>query len=375
MKIGHYQQQPQGFKAFIPAEFPPREGYSFSSELIHKAAQATLALGKLDGITHILPDVDFFLYMYTCKDAASSSQIEGTQATMVDAIEATAKTSSTLPQDVDDILHYIKAINYGLERVTEFPLSTRLIKEIHKILMHDARATHFSDPGNFRSSQNWIGGTNINSASFVPPPVEEMKIAMSDLEKFFHDERRDILPIIKIGLAHAQFETIHPFLDGNGRTGRMLITMMLCLSGMLEYPVLFLSSYFKKYQQNYYDALNKYHNNDIVPWVELFLDGVCVTAVEAVETAKKINLLREQDLKKIHSLGKTSSKVAVDVLFHLFKAPVINVAGIINITGYTRQGAQKVIDKLVVLDILKLKNDDQKYDRSYIYSRYVELFN
>ena len=154
----------------------------------------------------------------------------------------------------------------------------------------------------------------------------------------------------------------------------MLITMMLCLSGMLEYPVLFLSDYFNKYRQNYYDALNKYHNNNIVPWLEFFLDGVSVTAVEAVETAKKINILREQDLKKVHSLGKTSSKVAVDVLFHLFKAPVINVAGIINITGYTRQGAQKVLDRLVTLDILKLKNEDQKYDRSYIYSRYVELF-
>lgn len=375
MKIGQYQQQPQGFKAFIPAEFPPSESFSFSSGLIHKAAKATLALGKLDGITHMLPDVDFFLYMYTCKDAASSSQIEGTQATMVDAIEATAKTSSTLPQDVDDILHYIKAINYGLERLVEFPLSTRLIKEIHKILMSDARATHFSDPGNFRSSQNWIGGTSINSASFVPPPVEEMKRAMSDLEKFFHDERFEILPIIKIGLAHAQFETIHPFLDGNGRTGRMLITMMLCLSEMLEYPVLFLSAYFNKYRQNYYDALNKYHNNDIVPWIEFFLEGVCVTAVEAVETAKKINVLREQDLKKVHSLGKTSSKTAVEVLFHLFKSPVVNVSGIKSITGYTRPGAQKVIDRLVALDILKLKNDDQKYDRSYIYSRYVDLFN
>ena len=202
-----------------------------------------------------------------------------------------------------------------------------------------------------------------------------MKKALSDLEKFFHDEQNDTLPIIKIGLAHAQFETIHPFLDGNGRTGRMLITMMLCLNGLLEYPVLFLSSYFNKYRQNYYDALNKYHNNDIASWMEFFLEGVYVTAVEAIETAKKINSLREQDLKKVHSLGKTSSKTAVDVLFYLFKAPIVNAVGVMDITGYTRPGAQKVIDRLVDLGILNLKNNDQKYDRSYIYSKYVALFS
>lgn len=375
MKIGHYRKQPQGFMAFIPSEFPPNCGFSFPAGIIQKAGQALLSLGKLDGITQLLPDVDFFLYMYTCKDATSSSQIEGTQATMIDAIEADSKTSSHLPADVDDILHYIKALNYGLKRLSDLPLSTRLIKEIHHVLMSGARATHFSDPGNFRESQNWIGGASINSASFVPPPVEEMKRAMSDLEKYCNADDHNILSIIKIGLVHAQFETIHPFLDGNGRTGRMLITIMLSLSGLLEYPILFLSSYFNKYRQNYYDALNDYHNSNINSWIDFFLEGICITAAEAVETAKKINALRDQDLKKIHSLGKTASKTAVDVLFHLYRSPIINIAGIMKITGYTKVGAQKVINRLIDLDILKVKNEDQKYDRSYIYSRYVDIFS
>lgn len=375
MKIGHYQKQPQGFMAFIPSEFPPIGGFAFPAEIIHKAGQALLSLGKLDGITQLLPDVDFFLYMYTCKDATSSSQIEGTRATMIDAIEAAAKTSSNLPADVDDILQYIKALNYGLDRLSDLPLSVRLIKEIHKVLMSGARATHFSDPGNFRESQNWIGGTSINSASFVPPPVDEMKRAMSDLEKYCNTDNQDILSIIKIGMVHAQFETIHPFLDGNGRTGRMLITIMLSINRLLEYPVLFLSSYFNKYRQNYYDALNKYHNSDINPWVDFFLEGICITAAEAIETAKKINVLRDQDLKKIHSLGKTASKTAVDVLFYLYRAPIINVVGVMAVTGYTKVGAQKVINRLINLDILRIKNEDQKYDRSYIYSRYVEIFS
>lgn len=374
MNIGNYVKQPQGYKAFIPEPFPPKEGFPFSAQLIQKASKATLALGKLDGITQLLPDVDFFLFMYICKDAASSSQIEGTQATMIDAIKAISKTSDTLPADVDDITHYIHALNYGLERLKNFPLCLRLIKEIHQHLMKDVRSTHFSDPGNFRKTQNWIGGTSLQNAHFVPPPVHEMNQALGELEIFFH-EVDDFLPIIKAGIIHAQFETIHPFLDGNGRTGRMLITLFLWLEKLLERPVLFLSSYFMKNQKIYYARLDDYHNSKLENWLNFFLEGVIETSAEAIETVKKITVLRQEDMNKIQSLGKTVSAISVKVLIQLFRSPIVNVANIQKWTGYTRQGAQKVIDRFVDLNILEKKDEHKTYGRSFIYKRYVDIFN
>jgi len=219
-EIGTLKAQPEGFKAFIPGPFPPEGGFDFDPVILKKSDQATRLLGKLDGITKLLPDADFFLLMYLRKDAASSSQIEGTMATMVDAIEAEVQINTNVPEDVDDILHYINALNYGMTRVANdnFPLTLRFIRELHKELMQEARATHFSDPGEFRRSQNWIGGTRPDNARFVPPPVVEMTEALTSLEKFMHSNDAT-LTVIKAGLIHAQFETIHPFLDGNGRTG------------------------------------------------------------------------------------------------------------------------------------------------------------
>jgi Fic family protein len=373
MKLGSIRKQPQGYQAFIPAPFPPEEDFTFSNALTQKASEAMRHLGKLDGITQLLPDVDFFLYMYICKDAASSSQIEGTQATMVDAIEATSKTSENLPKDVDDILHYIQALNYGLERLKDFPLCLRLIKEVHKELMDSARATHFADPGNFRESQNWIGGTSPGNAVFVPPPVHEMNRALGDLEKFFHDESH-ILSIIKAGLIHAQFETIHPFLDGNGRTGRMLITLFLWLEKLLERPLLFLSSYFKKHQKIYYDRLNGYRAGEVEAWLDFFLDGTIEISNEAIVTVKKITILRDEDMRKIQSLGKTASQGSMDIIHQLFKLPIVNVANIQKWTGFTRQGAQKVIDRFVDLEILEPKDEHKTYGRSFHYRKYIDIF-
>lgn len=204
MKVGYLIQQSGGYKAFVPERFPPVEGFHFSTKLIQKASQATLLLGKLDGITQLLPDVDFFLFMYIRKDAASSSEIEGTQATMIDAIEAEAGTSDKLPEDVNDILHYIKALNYGLKRLKDFPLSNRFLCELHKELMKKARSSHFADPGNFRKSQNWIGGTAPGNAHFVPPPPQELPRALADLEQFFHAQD-DLPPILKAGIIHVHF--------------------------------------------------------------------------------------------------------------------------------------------------------------------------
>ena len=257
---------------------------------------------------------------------------------MVDAIEAAAEVDADLPEDVDDILHYIKALNYGMDRLKHFPFSLRFLRELHRELMEDARATQFANPGEFRNSQNWIGGTRPDYAHFVPPPVAEMKTALNDLETFMHNED-NVLPLTKAGLAHAQFETTHPFLDGNGRAGRMLITFYLWNERLLEQPILFLSSYFKKHQKTYYERLDGYHNGDVESWLEFFLDGVEEIANEAICTVRAITALREKDGLKIQSLSKRASESAVQVLPRLYQMPIVNVAKIREWTGFTLAGA------------------------------------
>src|SRR3989339_1055264 len=375
IKIGTSVEQKNGFKAFIPRPFPPKEGFNFNPKIIKKEGEASRLLGKLDGITKLLPDADFFLLMYLRKDAASSSQIEGTMATMIDAIEAEAKIAEDVPEDVDDILHYIKALNYGIKRMRgdDFSLASRFIKELHRELLSKARATHFSDPGEFRKSQNWIGGTRPDNAHFVPPPIEDMARAISDLEKFINKE--DAVPVaIKAGLIHAQFETIHPFLDGNGRTGRMLITFYLWKEGFLEKPVLFLSSYFKKHQKIYYEKLFGYHNGKVEDWIDFFLDGVIKIANEAIDTVSKITELRQKDLEKIHTLGKRASESAMMVLPKLYAQPIVNNVIIQKWTGFTRAGAERVIDRFIKIGILTPKDKNVTYGQSYIYKKYLDIF-
>jgi Fic family protein len=375
LEIGKLVPQPGDFKAFIPNPFPPKEGFDFTPAILKKDNQATRLLGKLDGITKLLPNADFFLLMYLRKDAASSSQIEGTLATMVDAIEAEVKINEKIPSDVDDILHYIKALNYGVERVTRnnFPMALRLVRELHKELIYKARATHFSDPGEFRKSQNWIGGTRPDNARFVPPPVIEMLASLGELEKFMHAE--DTIPtIIKAGLIHAQFETIHPFLDGNGRTGRMLIIFYLWKEGFLEKPVLFLSSYFKRHQQIYYEKLEDYHDGMVNEWIDFFLDGVIEIANEAIDIVGKITVLREKDMAKIQTLGKRASESAVKVMPKLYVLPIVNLATVQEWTGFTRAGAQTVINRFMEKGILIPKDRDKKYGQSYVYKEYLDIF-
>ncbi|OGT21344.1 MAG: hypothetical protein A3C55_03400 [Gammaproteobacteria bacterium RIFCSPHIGHO2_02_FULL_42_13] len=372
--IGKYVQQPSGFKAFIPEPFPGKEPFACSPRMVKKDAQASRLLGKLDGITLLLPDVDFFILMYLHKDAAASSQIEGTKATMIDALEAEVKIESGAPTDVDDILHYIKALNYGMKRLKELPLSLRFIREIHEKLMDSARATHFSDPGNFRKSQNWIAGKSPSDAEFVPPPVDAMQSALHDFENFLH--AKDSIPsLIKAAIIHAQFETIHPFLDGNGRTGRMLVTFYLCIEALLEKPILYLSSFFKKYKKIYYQRLTDYREENVEKWVEFFLDGIIETAESAIETVKEITLLREQDIKKISQMNKTSSESAMNILPKLFAQPIVTANTIQEWAGFrTRTGAQKLIDRLVEAGILEIKDETIKYGRIYVYKKYLTIF-
>ena len=372
--IGKNIKQPQGFKAFVPYAFPDKRLFNHPPQVIKKDTQASRLLGKLDGITQLLPDVDFFIYMYVRKDAVASSQIEGTKATMLDALEAAVKIENGLPADVDDILHYIKALNYGMKRLRTFPLSLRFIREIHRELLEAGRATHFSDPGSFRKSQNWINGKGPQDAEFVPPPVEAMNHALDDLEKFLHAED-SIPPLIKTALVHAQFETIHPFLDGNGRTGRMLVTFYLWKERLLEKPVLYLSSFFKKHQKVYYQRLTDYREENAGKWVDFFLDGVIETAEAAIETVRKITLLREQDMTKIGKMNKTSSESALHVLPRLFAQPIVTVSAMQEWTGFsTRTGAQKLIDRLIEAGILEIKDESRKYGRSYVYRAYLDIF-
>lgn len=239
--------------------------------------------------------------------------------------------------------------------------------------MTGARSSHFSNPGQFRTSQNWIGGTRPGNAAFVPLPVHAMTEALGDLEKFINSY--DLVPIIHAGLLHAQFETIHPFLDGNGRTGRLMITLFLYERALLEKPVLFLSSYFKKHQKTYYERLNGYHNNQVVEWLDFFLEGVIETGDESIKISKKIAELREEDMRKLQALGKREAESGIKLLQNLYKTPIVTTTNVSEITGYTRNGAQKVIDRFVELDILKARDEKETYAKGYIYSKYVAIFN
>ncbi|MEK7564473.1 MAG: Fic/DOC family N-terminal domain-containing protein [Patescibacteria group bacterium] len=372
IEIGKNIKQKEGFYAFIPNKFPPQGIFNISTELLIKAAEADRLIGKLDGITHTLPDLEFFLQMFVAKDAASSSQIEGTMATIVDAIELQAGVATKVT-DAEDILFYIQALNYGLKRLEDFPLSLRLIREIHKKLMTGARATHFADPGEFRKSQNWIGGTSPSNALFVPPTKDEMIKSLDFLEKFFYDEK-SVLPLIHIAFSHAQFEAVHPFLDGNGRTGRLLITMLFCHRNLLERPVLFLSSYFKKHQKIYYQKLNGYHDGEVEAWLDFFLDGVIETANDSITISKEIRELRDKDMCKIQVLAKRESESSMIVLSKLYAKPIVNTRTIMEWTGFSRPGAQKLLDRLVSLDILKHQKKEGSYDQTYVYSKYLRIF-
>jgi len=372
MAIGKLVKQAEGHLAFIPDVFPTEELLDFPAELVIKAATAERLIGKLDGITHVLPDADFFLSMYIIKDATSSAQIEGTRATMMDALEMSAGININ-DTDADDILFYMKALNYGTKRLGGFPFSLRFIRELHKELMSGARSSHFADPGEFRKSQNWIGGTTLQNAAFVPPTVPFMHEALTDIEKFIHT--RTLMPVLQAGILHAQFETVHPFLDGNGRTGRLLITLLLFERDVLEKPVLFLSSFFKKHQQLYYDKLNAYHNNKTKEWLDFFLDGVIEIANESIDTSKKITALRDTDMRKLQALGKREATSGVLFLQHLFRNPIVSNIKVAETMKFSRAGASKLIDRFVELEILKALDETTSYGKTYIYKNYIDIFN
>ncbi len=375
-KIGRYIAQKEGFKTFTPFDFPPKGGFPISSRLYKKHEEAIRLVGKLDGITRLLPDKNFFLLMFVKKDAAYSSQIEGTKATLQDAVAApVTEEKSRLHPDVDDITHYVEAVNYGIERTKTLPISLRLIKEIHEKLMTGARSTQHAYPGEFRRSQNWIGGKTPMDASFVPPAPSDMHKSLDDLEKFIH--AKDEYPsLVKAGLVHAQFETIHPFTDGNGRTGRMLIAMYIHHAKLLELPVLYLSSYFKKHQKLYYQKLQAYHDEDadIDGWLGFFLEGVAEIASSSIEACTEITALRDRDFAKMQKLGKKSAASTLEIVRKLFSQPIVGVSEIAKWTSFSSQGAYNVIERLKELKILEPLGNTT-YGQKYIYADYYEIFD
>lgn len=375
--IGTIKRHYNGYKYLSLVAFPSAQlQQAIPADVIQRANDAQFLLGKLSGITILLPDVDYFISSYEIKDAAASAQIEGTQATIVDALEYAADPASTHPTDADDIANYITALHYGLTRLQQddFPFSLRFIRELHSALMRNARATHFANPGEFRVTQNWIGGTRPDNASFVPPAPEELTGALKDIEQFIH--KPFVHPVIDAGLLHAQFETIHPFLDGNGRTGRLLITFYLIHHGYLELPVLFLSSYFKKHQQVYYQRLSDYHNGQVASWLDFFIDAVITTAEEAIEMSKQVTKLRDRDLSIIAQFTTKTSTIACGVMQKLYKEPIVSSATIQQWIGQSRQGTIKFIDKLIQAGLLELHRKGEGTRPSlYAHKAYLKIFS
>jgi len=374
-KIGIYQQQPTGYKAFIPELFPPENLIKWDSELVMLLSQSDRAIGKLNAIDQLVPDVDFFIFMYIRKEATFSSQIEGTQATLLDYIKAEAKlTDKDMPSDVDEIKNYIAAMNHGIHRLKTLPLSGRLLREMHQILLKGVRGQHRT-PGEFRKTQNWIGGPTIQTAVFVPPPPREMQRAMSNLEKFFHDTSFKFPPLIKAGIIHAQFETIHPFLDGNGRIGRLLITFYLYKEGILSCPLLYISEFFKKYRRDYYDKLNGYRfEKGVENWIRFFLEGVRAVSEEAVTTAQRITKLREKHIEAASKSGRNAD-TALKLLNRLYSLPIVDAHLVGKITNISsKANINALINKFIKAGIL-YEITGRERNRIFVYRDYLRQFS
>ncbi|MEQ9569789.1 MAG: Fic family protein [Longimicrobiales bacterium] len=372
-RAGVLRRQPGGFDAFVPGPFPPTDlTLAPLGDLLEKA---TLSLGRLVGSAEILPDPDLFVFMYVRREAVLSSQIEGTEASLVDLLEYEAQAEQAERRvDVREIANYIDALRFGLDGVRELPLSLRLIREIHERLMTGVRGGEPSKtPGEFRRSQNWVGGPSPATARYVPPPVEPMMTSLHELEAFFHDD--STLPLlIRVGLAHAHFETIHPFLDGNGRVGRLLITFLLAHAEILREPILYLSIFFKRNRQDYYDRLQAIRvKGDWEGWLAFFLEGVAVVSDEATSTARRIVGLREESRAEIgQKLGRRAGSALI-LLEHLFRNPIVNVKRVEEVTDLSQPAANALTNALADIGILRETTGRKTY-RMFAFDRYLELF-
>ena len=376
-RAGRYVRQPTGYRAFLPAPLPPIPPIRIEGDLQDVLSEADRALGRLDGSIQTLPNPDLFVMMYVRKEAVLSSQIEGTQSSLQDLLAAEADLFGAYhpPRDVDEVVNYVAAMNHGLERLDELPVSVRLIREIHEKLLTGARGAHLT-PGELRRSQNWIGpaGCTLNDAAFVPPPPDQIPEALGQLEQFLHAEDR--LPLlIRIGLAHAQFETIHPFLDGNGRVGRLLVTFLLCERRALLKPVLYLSHWFKRHRQTYYEQLQGIRDRgDWEAWLVFFLRGVVEVSEQATRTARDILALREEHRTRIADHFGRAAGSGHRVLEHLYRRPIVSVKGVRELTGTTSPAANDLVNRFVQQRIL-FEITGKRRNRRFQYRDYVRLFS
>jgi Fic family protein len=362
-------------QAFVPAPLPPLPPIEWTPELRGKFDQALLALGRLDSVAVLLPDTSLFLYMYIRKEAVLSSMIEGTQSSLSDLLLYELDQEPGVPlDDVREVSNYVAALDHGLRRLAEgFPLSLRLLKEIHGVLLQKGRGSH-QTPGEFRRSQNWIGGTRPGNAAFVPPPAEEVIDCMGKLELYLHDQPEPTPVLLKAALAHVQFETIHPFLDGNGRLGRLLITLLLCEHKVLRQPMLYLSLYFKTHRQHYYELLNNVRRTgDWEAWLDFFAEAVALTAAQAVETARQLLDLSNQDRDKISRLGRAAAS-SLRVHRVLMQHPIATSGLLAQRTGITVATVNRALGHLERLGIIR-ELTAQKRNRLFSYTRYVDIMN
>ena len=361
-------------KAFVPAPLPPAPPLTLDDHARGAMDGALLALGRLDGVSSVLPDTHLLLYTYVRKEAVLSSQIEGTQSTLSDLLLFELKETPGVPlDDVVEVSNYVRALEHGLRRLRGgFPLSNRLIREVHEILLSRGRGAGKS-PGEFRRSQNWIGGTRPGNARFVPPPPQQVPDAMSALEKFVHDAKAPPT-LLKAALWHVQFETIHPFLDGNGRVGRLIVTLLLCAEGVLREPMLYLSLFLKQHRARYYELLDSVRRDgDWEAWVAFFCQGVTSVSDSAVATARRLLELAEKDRDRLARLGRKAGSAAA-IQAALLRTPVCTIPRLAKRTGLTLPTIAKALDVLVERKIVS-ETTGKKRNRVYRYDQYLGILN
>jgi len=376
-RLGRYvtkKYEGETVRAFVPPPLPPSPPVQLESlqQLLEETNQA---IGRLDGLASILPDLSLFLYTYVRKEAVLSSQIEGTQSSLSDLLLFENDEAPGVPMDdVQEVSNYVAAMNHGLARLREgFPLSLRLIREIHEILLSGARGSG-KQPGEFRQSQNWIGGSRPGNAAFVPPPPELLMDCLHSLEKYLHDDQPSLPLLVKAGLIHVQFETIHPFLDGNGRLGRLLITFLLCERQVLREPILYLSLYFKAHRATYYDLLDRVRaKGDWEAWLHFFLTGVKETSEQAATAARQIIAMFDQHKSQIKKLGRASSSV-LRVYQHLQRNPIVSIPATAGKIGISAPTVAKSLEHLQRLGILRETTGRERH-RLFVYEPYLSILN
>lgn len=372
-KSGVYQHQTTGYKSFIPNEI--NHSFVWSNPQINVMLEkATLELGALNSFSHFVPDIGRFIKMHVAKEATQSSRIEGTQTNIADVFVSKEIVDPERRNDKQEVENYISAMNNAIEALAQLPLSSRLLKNTHRILLQHVRGEH-KCPGEFRRSQNWIGGASINDAAFVPPPASEVERLMGDLENFLHNESLQIPHLIKIAIAHYQFETIHPFLDGNGRVGRLLITLYFIANGIIDKPILYVSDFFEKYKPLYYSNLTiARENNDLEQWIKFFLEAVTQSCKNATQCLQDIMLLRQKcEGECMQKMGKRAANARI-LLDHLYSSPIVNAQDVANVLQISIVSAYNLIEAMEENGILRQMND-YKRNKLYCFYDYMELFN